>query len=217
VGSATTTRTELTPNGVIATLRQFWNLRIESEEVTAINPLRLAFWDPAVGALASASLPAKRIEPLPRNVTALRARLMHEAITAHRHRRISLFAALSVPVLALLVLIGVALYKSLPTRADRRLSRTCTASSTPEACFRAVIRWSRESFGMDGHNTIGHLQQTYRGEAAERLTTLQLALFSASEVPTEPERLTRSLVRAARRRRLHRYIRVCFAWLPKIV
>lgn len=158
VGSETAARTDLTPNGTVATLRRFWDLRIESEAVFSISPIRLAFWDLAAGAMASASLLAKRIEPLARDADASRAQLMSDAIAAHRNRRISLFAALSVPALALLALIVARLYKSLPTRADRRLSRTCKGNSTPVACFQAVTRWSHDSFGIDGRNTIGRLQ-----------------------------------------------------------
>ncbi len=216
-GSNTTVATDLTPHGVIATLRQYWDLRVESEEVISISPIQLAFWDPAAGAMAAASLPAKRIEPLTPNPVARRAQLMNAAITAHRNQRISLFAALSVPALGLLVLVGAILYKSLPTRADRRLTRTCTANATPAACFRAVTIWSHEHVGTGDRNLIGHLQQTFGCEAAERLHTLQLALFSASDIPAEPKRLARSLVAASRRHRRHGFIRDCFTWLSKIV
>ncbi|ETX08097.1 MAG: hypothetical protein ETSY2_07355, partial [Candidatus Entotheonella gemina] len=201
VGSETTMKTDLTPDGVIATLRQFWALRVESEDIISISPIQLAFWDPAAGSMASASLPAKRIEPLPRDPAARRAQLMSDAITAHRNRRISLFAALSIPVLGLLALIGALFYKALPTRADRRLSQACIANATPAACFRAVTQWSHDSFGTGDRNLIKYLQQTFGGEAAERLNTLQLALFSASDVSAEPKRLARSLVAAARRQR----------------
>ncbi len=217
VGSETTTKTDLTPDGVIATLRQFWDLRIESEEVISISPIQLAFWDPAAGAMASANLPAKRIEPLPQDAAARQAQLMNDAINAHRNQRISLFAALSIPVLSLLALMGTMLYKTLPTRADRRLSRTCTGNSTPATCFRAVTQWAHDSFGTDSRNTLGHLQQIFGGEAAARLDTLQRGLFAASDTPTEPKRLARSLIHAARRQRLYQFIQVCFAWLSKIV
>ena len=203
VGSATATATHLTPDGVVATLRRFWDLRIETEAVISISPIRLAFWDPAAGAMASASLPAKRIEPLPRDAAALQHRLMHDAVTAHRNRRIGLFAALSVPGLALLALMVMALHTFLPTRADRRLSQTCAGPASPVICFQAVTRWSRDSFVPDDCNGIGHLQQKVGGEAVDRLDTLQAALFSASEVGHEPERLAQSLVHAARRHRLH--------------
>ncbi|ETW98771.1 MAG: hypothetical protein ETSY1_17465 [Candidatus Entotheonella factor] len=217
VGSETKIKTDLTPDGVIATVRQFWDLKVESEEVISISPIQLAFWDPAAGAMASASLPAKRIEPLPRDPAARRAKLMNDAIAAHRNRRIGLFAALSIPALGLLVLMGAMLYKALPTRGDRHLSQACTTSATPAACFRAVTQWSQDSFDTGDRDLIRHLQQTFGGEAAERLHALQLALFSASDVPAEPKRLARSLIAAARRQRLHRFIRDCFASLAKIV
>lgn len=206
VGSETTTKTDLSPNGTITTLRQFWDLRVESEEVISIGPIQLAFWDPEVRAMTAASLPAKRIEPLPRDAAARQAKLMHDAITAHRNRRIGLFAALSIPALGLLALLGSLLYQAIPTRADRCLSRTCTANATPEVCFRAINQWSHECFGTGDRNLIGHLQQTLGGEAAERLHTLQLALFSNSGAAAEPKRLTRALVAASRRHRLHGFI-----------
>lgn len=217
VGSETTTKTDLTPDGAVATVRRFWDLRIDSEEVMSISPIQLAFWDPAAGAMASADLPAKRIEPLPRDVAARRARLLSDALLAHRNRRIGLFAALSVPALGLLILIAAMLYKSLPIRADRRLSQTCKGNTTPAACFRAVIRWSHDSFGIDDRSTIGHLQQTFGGEAAGRLDALQRALFAPSDATTEPVRLAQSLVKAARRQRRHAFWRQIVRGVTSII
>jgi hypothetical protein len=92
---------------------------------------------------------------------------------------------------------------------------SCAANATPAMCFRAVTRWSRASFDDDDCNLMGRLQQTFDGEAAERLHTLQLALFAASDAPLEPHRLARALIAAARGRRLYRFKWVCFGRLAK--
>ncbi len=217
VGSATKANTDLTPDGAVATVRQFWDLRIDAEEVMSIRPIQLVFWNPATGVMASANLPAKRIEPLPRDVAARQAKLLNDARIAHRNRRIGLFAALSIPALGLLILMLATLYQSLPTRADRQLSQTCKASTTPAACLRAVTRWSRDSFGVDERITIRHLQQTLGGEAAERLDALQRALFAASDTTTEPVRLAQSLLSAARRQRRHAFWRQIMRGITSIV
>ena len=217
VGSEATAKTRLTPDGAVTVLRQVWDLRIESEAVMAIAPIQLPFWDPAAGALAIASLPARRIEPLPRQAEARRAQLMRDAMSAHRNRRIGLFAGLSLPALALLALAGALLYTWLPTRADRGLLRSCAANVTPAMCFRAVTQWARVSFDTADYNLMGCLQQTLDGEAAKRLHTLQLALFAASDAPLEPQRLARALIAAARQHRLYRFKSICFSRLAEIV
>ena len=217
VGSEATAKTGLTPDGAVAILRQVWDLRIESEAVMAIAPIQLPFWDPATGAIGVASLPARRIEPLPRQAEARRAQLMREAMNAHRNRRMGLFAVLSLPALALLALAGALLYTWLPTRADRRLSQSCAANATPAMCFRAVAQWSRASFDAADGNLMDRLQQICDGEAAVRLHTLQLALFAASGAPLEPRRLARALIAAARRRRLDRFKCVCVSLVAEIV
>ncbi len=160
-------------------------------------------WDPAAGD-GTPTCRQNRLNPT-RDVTARRAQLINNAMAAHRNRRIGLFTALSIPASVLLILMAATLYKSVPTRADRRLSRACKRHSTPAACFRAVTGWSRESFGIDSRSTIGHLQTTFGGEAAERLETLQRTLFSPADTATEPVQLVRSLVHAARRRRVRRF------------
>lgn len=205
VGTEVSSKTKLTGEGVIAELEQSWDLRIETEDVVTISPIRLYFWNPRVGAQAVATLPSRRIEPLPRDTAERQAQLMNDAINTHQNRRIGLYAALSIPLLALLALMLMVFYRYLPTRADRVFARACAAGATPASCYRAVNQWSRASFGGNGRGLIERLQRQFGGEARTQLDTLQHTLFATSSTPTVPDRLSGSLVSAARRLRLRQF------------
>ncbi|MGI9335150.1 MAG: hypothetical protein ACR2RL_18550 [Gammaproteobacteria bacterium] len=207
VGTTAETRTERTPDGVVAHLRQTWDIRIESEQVFYVSPIRIDYWDPAADRAAVVTVAAKRLEPLPKDVEALRAQLIGDAVNAHRRQRYGVYALLSLALLALLALLAAVVRKAMPTSADRRFRRVCANGASPEACFAALSDWSDDSFGYRGGGAVRKLRSTLGDGAAEQLEQLQLALFSAAAAPESPKGLAPSVLSAARRLRLRAFWR----------
>ena len=194
-------RTELSSDGAVAQLRQAWDLRIGDDEVIYISPIGMAYWDPEARAERRVSVPAKRIEPLPRDVALLTSQVMAEARSAHERARFGLLIAAAVPAVLLLVAALVFLWTALPTRADLALRRACAASPDPIACHRAILAWSRSVHAGAGSRTVGQLKKEIGLAPGGPLDRLETALFDCRESVPNPKEIAAALLSAARRRR----------------
>ncbi len=195
-------RTELTPDGVVAHLRQAWDLRIDSDQVIHISPLRPAYWDPETGSQRRAAVPAKRLEPLPRDATLLTQQLMEAAQAEHSRRQIGLVIAIAAPAALLFLAFLLIVWTALPTRRDRELRKACTGQAQLPDCYQAILAWGRDAGSREQSRTVGQLQQGLGGDVVRRLDDLQAALFSARQTNPCPKEIAAGLLSAARNRRL---------------
>ena len=117
---------------------------------------------------------------------------MNAAISAHQNQRVGFLVALALPLSAIVILILIAVYKYLPSRADRDLLRTCSRDATAADCYRAISAWSRASLGTHEHHLLRHLQQQSGTEAAARLSGLQQVLFAKSAASVAPDQLAQN-------------------------
>lgn len=186
IGSSADSRTEVTPDGLVAHLRQTWDLQIRSAQVLYVSPLRADYWDPAARKPASASLPGTRIEPLPRDLEAIRANLIKEAMDAHQRKRISAHAVLWLTLLGLVILVAAVVAKMLPTRADLRLRRKCENANSPVDCLAAAMAWSAETYGCSGGAVVRQLRTRFGAGETEALERLQAVVFSRAASPCRP-------------------------------
>ena len=93
--------TELSRDGVIATVTQAWDLRIDPVEVAYVSPVNLAYWNPLTGIEERATAPGYRIEPLPADRAALAAELLSEADMQHDRNRLAMGVVLALVLVAL--------------------------------------------------------------------------------------------------------------------
>ncbi len=186
-----TSTTEVTRDGVIATVTQAWDLKIETNGVAYISPVNLAYWDPRERVRKKVAVSGKRIEPLPVDRAAVAERLLNDA--RDRHERDGLVAAslLGLVLFPFSVLGAVAFWLALPTPADRRLARDCARADATREIYAAVRRWADASglslTDMPAPDDYGHVVR---------------AVFAEGTSPVDHVRLVKALTRHSRRQRL---------------
>lgn len=210
-------RTDLTPEGAVAHLRQSWDLRIDSDSVIFISPVRMAYWNPDLRKSARASVPAKRIEPLPRDVEALTVQLMAAAAASHERRRTGMFVLAAAPLLVLFSFLAVVIWTALPTRADRKLRRLCAGNPSLTDCYHAVLEWAADSLCQGRRCSAVLAQNLLGGDAAGLIGDLQEGLYSAGEREISTRYIAAGLVQSARRMRLRNMVRGMFQYGGRIV
>lgn len=197
--------TEVTRDGVIATVTRAWDLKIETNGVAYISPVNLAYWDPRERVRKKVAVSGKRIEPLPVDRAAVAERLLSDA--RDRHERDGLVAAslLGVILFPFAVLAAVALWRVLPTRADRRLARDCARAGASHEIYAAVRRWA----GASGLSLTAM-------PAPDDYRQVVRAVFAEDMSPVDRVRLVNALRQLSRRRRLRGLgarIVAWFTWL----
>ena len=202
VGAQQQTKTDITTEGLVARVKQTWELRIQTSDVLYVSPIEIHYWDPATDRPAVARLPSKRIEPLVRDPEAIRQGLIEEAMLAHRGHRAGAMILLGFPAAALLGFLALVGFAAKRTHADRRLLADCRTDVSPEATLAAVARWSQTSFGQGGSQYLGGVRTRLSGEAVDLLAEAEAAVFGIGKPSIAARRLTQALVRAARRARM---------------
>lgn len=135
------TRTEISPEGLIAHADYVWDLEIDSQRIVFLKPIGLNYWNVIDHVQQSVTAPAHRLEPLPADSEASAAALMKEAADARDEVgmvALATAAGLAAPVLAFLAMV---LFACIPTRADMLLRRTCKSTSNSEALYNAINHW----------------------------------------------------------------------------
>ena len=201
-GVRTDKRTDLTGEGVVTTVRQSWDLLVQSDDVFYVSPIQMDYWDPVADAPASALLSAVRVEALPYDEETIRQSLIDEALAAHRRQRIGFWLLLALPVAALVALAALLVRAWLPTPADRALLRRCRPDATPEAALIAVREWLSATAGRTGHSPVGQIEAAFGAQAARPVADLQRHLFARDTPDPPPASIAAGLVRSARRSRL---------------
>ena len=202
VGAWQDGKTDLTKDGMVARLKQTWDLRIQSGDAIYISPIEIHYWDPDADQPAVARLPSKRVEPLARDPEAVRRTLVEAAMTAHEGRRLGALVLLAIPMVACLLLLALALYAARLTRADRRLLAECGAEVGPVDGLAAVLRWSEASFGLRGVRALSGLRDCLGSRGHDPLERLEKAAFGGANPVIDTHAGARVMVSAVRRERL---------------
>lgn len=203
-----TARTERRADGVTAIVTQAWDLKVETDNVAYISPMRIAYWHPGERKEMRASLPGMRIEPLPADRQALAASLLREAQEAHR-RNWALAITLPLVLLSPLAILGLgALWLARPTRADRALAKACIDAATPKDLYRAVSVWAVASdIDLRASQRATLLGAAKLGDAIASgplaaYGQVEQRIFSMAGPRVDGVHLARGLTRLSRRRRL---------------
>ena len=201
-----TSSTEVTRDGVIATITRAWDLKIDTGGVAYISPVNLAYWDPRERVRKKIAVPGKRIEPLPVDRAAVAERLLEEART--RHERDGMVAAtlLGMALLPFVLLGGAAFWRALPTQADRRLARDCARAGATRDVYAAVRRWADRS---------GFSPATM--PASDDYRRVIGAVFAEDTSPVDRLRLVKTLQRCSRRQRLRALGTRIVGWLSSLL
>jgi hypothetical protein len=202
VGAWQDGKTDLTKNGMVARLKQTWDLRIQSGDAMYISPIEIRYWDPGADQPAVARLPSKRVEPLARDPEAVRRTLVEVAMTAHRGRRLGALVLLAIPIGACLFLLLVALYTARRSRADLCLLAECGADVGAVNGLAAVLSWSEASFGLRGARALSGLRERLGSAGRDPLEGLQKAVFDGASPAIDTRAVARVIVSTARRERL---------------
>lgn len=199
------TETIRTPKGFSARLTQNWDLYIESDDITYIDAVHFPYWDAESGTTLVAEAPRQRIEPLLRDATELRDRLREETLQRHQAQRFGLFLLLALPVTALVIIVLAGIWHALPTRADMRLKRSVREAGSPLGFYSSFQEWGRETFGV--RRPVEQARVSELGQDAKtRSDELNRAIFARGEHDADVARTASTLVRAARRNRVARYL-----------
>ena len=202
VGAWQDGKTNLTKTGLVANLKQTWDLRIQSGDAMYISPIQIHYWDAAANQPAVARLPSKRVEPLARDPEAVRRTLVEAAMTAHRAQRIGALVLVSIPVAAFLLLLALVLYVARLTTADRRLLAECGADPGAVKGLAAVLTWSEASFGLRGARGLSGLRERLGWAGQDPLEDLEKAVFDVGGPLIDTRAAARVIVSASRRERL---------------
>ena len=202
VGAWQDGKTILTKTGLVANLKQTWDLRIQSGDAMYISPIQIHYWDAAANQPAVARLPSKRVEPLARDPEAVRRTLVEAAMTAHRAQRLGALVLVSIPVAAFLLLLALVLYVARLTTADRRLLAECGADPGAVKGLAAVLTWSEASFGLRGARGLSGLRERLGWAGQDPLEDLEKAVFDVGGPLIDTRAAARVIVSASRRERL---------------
>ena len=202
VGAWQDGKTNLTKTGLVANLKQTWDLRIQSGDAMYISPIEIHYWDAVANEPAVARLPSKRVEPLARDPDAMRRNLVEVAMTAHQSRRWGALVLLGIPVTACLLLLALIFYAARLTRADRRLLAECVPDTEAVNGLLAVLSWSQENFGLRGMSALSGLRGHLGPSGCDSLESLEKAAFGGMNQVIDVGVVARALVTVARRERV---------------
>ena len=192
------TETEKTDTGFIAHLEQSWEIYIETDEVTTIDAVHFAYWNPELAATEVASVPRQRVEPLPRDALALRDQMRGQVLAEHRAKRLALVALLSLPAAALIAFLALALWRALPTRADLRFWRAAGQAGAPLEFYASFLFWARQALGSRA--AVGQDQVAALGaRATAQVERLHGVIFGSRGGDLETRRIAATLIWGARR------------------
>ena len=195
-------KTDRTKTGLVAHLKQTWDLQIQSGEVMYISPIEIHYWDAVANQPAVARLPSKRVEPLVRDPEAMKRNLVDAAMAKHQGRRLGVVLLLALPATACFLLLAFIFLAVKPTRADRRLIAESRSKLSAVKALAAVLRWSQGSFGLRGARSLSDLRERLSTAGRGPLDTLEAAVFDGRGRPIDNGAVARGIVSAARRGRL---------------
>ena len=138
-------RTETSSEGLIAFADYVWDIEIDRQQVVFLKPIGVTFWNTVSHQQQSLAAPAHRIEALPADAAGLADRLMSEAVAARDRSTTWAIAAALALLTPFLIWLTAFLFVLIPTRADIRLWRDCTATSSAERLYNAIEIWRIES------------------------------------------------------------------------
>ena len=197
--------TETTDAGYIAHLEQTWDIYVETEDVTYVDGIELAYWNPELGTSEAVSVPKQRIEPLKKDAMALRQQLRDDALAAHQTERLGLLILVGLPVAVLIVILAMVLWWLLPTKADVRFWRAAKRAAAPLDFYRSFFSWGRHTFGRG--LPVSREQLAALGDrAADQAARLHRGVFGPSGGAFEQKRVAWTLIWASRRRVVARFL-----------
>lgn len=186
-------RTEKSSAGVTGILEQPFDITIVESQPVDFGPVRLVWWDAEADAGRRSAARAVRIEPLPRDVKALKARLMQRAHARLSSSRISLIAAALSVLGILLGALFILSTRRLLTH-DRELLRVARSSPTATVAVQALYRWSEKSFPEMVEVSIASINRHVGPKLSEQIEMLSRQAYSQQQADIDFNQLARRLI-----------------------
>jgi len=198
-------RTESSAAGVTGILEQAFDITVVESQPVDFGPIRLVWWDSEADAGRRSAARAVRIEPLPRDIEALKARLMARAWARVHASRVSLVIAGVLIALSVIAALFILTSRRLLPH-DRALLRVARRSPSAAQAMQAVYRWSAISFPdltNIGNADIGGKLDAELAADLKRFSTM--AFGNQSDIGmAEFPKLADRLIRARQKRRSNR-------------
>jgi hypothetical protein len=194
--------TEITPAGVIGTIRRSFDLRVDSDQPTIIRPVRVAWWNTSTEIERSAATPVARIEPQPRDVDALVAEQMaRSAADRSESRRGLMIIASGGAALAIACACWLIAARRRVKPADRRLRQALAGDGSAVHAVRMLTAWADATFPESAPMTLERLGRKLGPAAQQRIAALQRAAFAKPCALQDPADLALAVLGIAQRHR----------------
>lgn len=135
------TRTETSPDGLIAYADYVWDLEVQKQQVIFIKPIGLTYWDPSEHRQKAVSAKGHRLEPLPADSEGVADALMQEAAAAQDRTNTWAWAVGITLIAPLAGLLAAFIFVAVPTRSDMHLWKACRKNAAPGDIYNEVDRW----------------------------------------------------------------------------
>lgn len=192
-------RTDKSAAGVTGVLEQAFDITVVENQPVDFGPVRLVWWDAEADAGRRSAAPAIRVEPLPRDVEALKARLMERAYARLNSSRISLLVA-GIGVVGLLLGALVILSQRRLQAHDRALLRRARSAPPATEAMQAIYIWAEKSFpDMSAVSTM-EISRYVGSDLSEQIDSLSKLAFAHGESSTDFNQLAQRLIRVRQKR-----------------
>ncbi len=194
--------TEITPNEVVGRISRSFELRIDTDQPINISPVRMVWWNTDTEIEWRSAAKSVRIEPLPRDVDALKRRLMSEAEEAHRIGRYGVMALAALGCVGLAGLLAwLLVMRRQREPEDRYLLDEVREKSDPVDVVSALLTWAEATFPKEKPMSLEGLSRHLGSDAEQPLIDLQRAAFGPGVHKVDLIGITKKIIAAAQSQR----------------
>lgn len=198
--------TEKTSGGVTGILKQTFDITVVESQPVDFGPVRLVWWDSEADAGRRTAAKAIRIEPLPRDVIALKKKLMDRAYARLNASRVSL-VVVGLLVFGLLLSALLVLSRRRLTTHDRTLLRASRRSPTAAEAMQALYTWTENTFADMEGVSVANISRRLGVDVAADIDSLSKKAFAdGNNSNVDFQRLAYRVVRARQNLQNNKYV-----------
>lgn len=195
-------RTEITPAGVIGTIRRPFEIRVDVDQPINISPVRVVWWNTGTEIERQTATPSVRLEPLARDVDGLVSDLMTEAAVVHERSQ-SGITIIMLGATALLIALAYWLMRARQKERpeDHKLRHALTLDNSPIHAVHSLTTWAKATFPGTPAMSLERLGNKLGPEARQQIEALQALAYGGRTEVINPAKLVLGIVRIAQENR----------------